>query len=249
MRKRSLRARAAVAGALAVSLAGSLSLFSAAGVAPKAHADDVVFYEGFNSDHLDGDWTTYSGHPGGNWDTTWKSSNVSVSDGHLNLTARRSSDGDWTAGGVGAFGHAFKYGTVTARVRMDSGQGVTGVALLWPTTGFPPELDYFEEFGSDPDRTSYMTTIHRSWDNAMIHHKTWGDFTDWHTVSVEWEPDMVRYSVDGRTISTTWSSSYSPNVSMWPGFQVATGTGDGDRPDWSTPSSVRMQVDWISITK
>ncbi len=143
------------------------------------------------------------------------------------------------------------YGDYQVRMRVDSGQGVSLVALLWPTSNaWPPEIDFTEDSGGAP-RTADQATEHwGTWqDPQQVHDVLNVDLTQWHTVGVEWSPGKIVYTMDG----TPWATETNANVSDVP-MQMALqtqawqcGTSGWEQcANSSTPAEVDMDVAWIA---
>jgi beta-glucanase (GH16 family) len=137
--------------------------------------------------------------------------------GHLQIVARKAS-------GLTCYYGACRYtsakittrgrmiaspGRVEARIKLPAGQGLWPAFwmlgsefpdLAWPACG---ELDIMENKGSAPSSTS--SAIHGpgySGNTPFAHSNTLGSGTfgeDFHTFGVEWDGDVVRFSVDGTT--------------------------------------------------
>jgi beta-glucanase (GH16 family) len=157
-------------------------------------------------------------------------------------------------GGIKLTANSQTYGKYEVRMRVDNGEGVSLVALLWPTNdSWPPEIDFTEDNGTSP----------RSYDSATEH---WGsatqaqqitdnlavNLTQWHTVGVEWSPGKLVYTMDGKP----WATETNANVSNVP-MQVAVQTQAWQcgANSWeqcanaTTPAQVNMDVDWIAVYK
>ena len=137
---------------------------------------------------------------------------------------------------------------------VDNGQGVSLVALLWPTTDtWPPEIDFTEDNGVSP-RTVDTATEH--WGTAanpsQVNDTLAVNLSQWHTVGVEWTPGKIVYTMDG----VPWATEANSNVSDVP-MQLAVqtqawqcnsaGTGWETCVDGTTPAEVDMDVDWIAV--
>ena len=155
-------------------------------------------------------------------------------------------------GGVKLTANSQTYGKYEVRMRVDNGQGVSLVALLWPTTDtWPPEIDFTEDNGAAP-RTLDTATEH--WGIAtnfsQINDRLAVDLTQWHTVGVEWTPGKIVYTMDG----VPWATETNANVSDVP-MQLAfqTQAWQCGNNSWeqcansSTPAEVDMGVDWIAV--
>jgi beta-glucanase (GH16 family) len=116
------------------------------------------------------------------------------------------------------------------------------VALLWPAHGWPPEIDYFEMW--DGNRQKDLLTNHYSSANKMQHSHVMADFTQWHTIGLEWTPQAITYLLDNKVVAV--QTGHVPHQPMWMGFQTTTGAyGPGAAPSSSTPSSVAWDIDYI----
>jgi beta-glucanase (GH16 family) len=210
-----------------------------------------VFSDDFRHGLKGSRWGRYSGQPGGDPGGLWDPSHVVVRRGILNLrTYRDARHGDrWVSGGVSS-AHALRqrYGRYLVRFRMDSGKGVAGVLLLWPSADhWPPEIDFAEDGGTGNRRDSMSATLHYGSANRQIQRTVRADFTHWHTMGVEWTPRRLVYTLDGRAWAAL-RSRHVPSERMELDIQTQAGTC-GDRfapcPERSTPRRVDMQVDWV----
>lgn len=99
-------------------------------------------------------------------------------------------------------GHGYGQYTVTAKVE---GNQVGPAALLWPSNDKWPgtELDFVEVL---PDGTAYGTAHNGNngydWYEAKMF---WGtDESQVHTYGIDWQPDRVSFTVDGKDAGTVW---------------------------------------------
>ena len=117
-------------------------------------------------------------------------------------------------GGVKLTANSQTYGKYEVRMRIDNGQGVSLVALLWPTADtWPPEVDFTEDNGAAP-RTLDTATEH--WGTATnplsVEDTLPVNLSQWHTVGVEWSPGKIVYTMDG----TPWATETNANVPDMP---------------------------------
>jgi beta-glucanase (GH16 family) len=156
-----------------------------------------------------------------------------------------------TAGVSTAHGFVQTYGKYRVRFRMDAGRGIAHAIMLWPANNvWPPEIDFSEDNGVTP-RSLLTTTLHYSTptkSNVMVHRATPVDFSQWHTLGVEWMPGKVTYTLD----SAIWSTVTDVNVSNVPmalAMQTqawSCGTNNWEAcPDGTTPANVNMEIDWV----
>jgi beta-glucanase (GH16 family) len=211
-----------------------------------------VFVDDFTKGLSAARWHAYSGQPGGDPGGFWAPSHAVAGDGVLRLRtyrdrayARR-----WVSAGVSsARALTQTYGKYLVRFRMDHGRGVAGVLLLWPSSNrWPPEIDFAEDGGEGTRRDEMSATLHYGADDNQIQRTLHADFTQWHTIGVEWTPGKLAYTIDGRRWAVV-RSDHVPRVPMELDLQTQAGTC-GHRfspcPDGTTPHRVDMHVDWVA---
>ncbi len=156
-----------------------------------------------------------------------------------------------------------KYGKFEARIRIPKGQG------MWPafwmlgddisTAGWPAcgEIDIMENVGSAP--ATVHGTLHGpgfSGDKSLgaPYALPGGSISDdFHLFAVEWEPNEIRFYVDGRLYETRTPADLPPGA-RWvfdhPFFlilNVAVGGNWPGRPDASTKFPQQMLVDYVRV--
>jgi len=213
-----------------------------------------VFADDFNGTTLDtSNWGAYSGQPGSDPAGWWDPSHVIVSGGLLTLKGYKDAaakPGVFVTGGIGMNGtHAQTYGKYLVRMRVDKGDGISAIALLWPQAHlWPPEVDFFEDGGGA--RTSMSATLHcgpNGNDSCRVQKKLSGyDFSQWHTLGVEWTAGKLVYTIDGTTWATVTGSGV-PSIPMVLDLQSQSLACSQYNTclDSSTPAEVDMQVDWV----
>jgi outer membrane protein OmpA-like peptidoglycan-associated protein len=197
----------------------------------------------FTGTALPAEWTPYSGAPAGDPGGMWQPSQVQVSGGLLQLTTQQLSayGTEWISGGVSLGTVAQTYGAYFVRSRL-TGPGATQVELLWPTTGWPPEVDFDETYG---DTALSQATDHYDANNDTIHENETIDMTQWHTWGIVWTPTSLIYTVDGQEWGSVTQSNAIPDVPMVLDIQQQTWCSAG----WACPtagSTSSTQVDWVA---
>ncbi len=151
----------------------------------------------------------------------YRSQNVSVSGGNLILEAREESYGgsDFTSGKIHSRNKQdFLYGKIEARIKVPTGGGMWPAFWMMPTDSVyggwaaSGEIDIMET----KNDTDYIGgTIHYggSWPDNRYTSGTYSpggvDFSDaFHIYTLEWEPDVMRWYVDGNLFSTKTSSQW-----------------------------------------
>jgi hypothetical protein len=211
---------------------------------------DLIGQDNFDGTSLNKSyWGVYNGT--GNEGVGYRRpSAVTVGDGELRITGK----GD-VAGGIcwcGASTPSQTYGRWEIRYRMDKGSGYGPAVLLWPDSEKWPqdgEIDISEI--PKGGRTSSSFTIHYGADNSQVGRSDGGDFTQWHTYTLEWQPDHISFWLDGNLTYTTTKAAAIPKTPMHLALQNDVGAAGHWIPgrDASTPESVTMHVDYVKIFK
>jgi beta-glucanase (GH16 family) len=144
-----------------------------------------------------------------------------------------------------------KYGRWEVRARAERGNGYSAVILLWPDAeDFPEggEIDFMEI--PDGQRGEVHFVLHYGEDNSQVGTTTSGDFSQWHNYGVEWTPDHVAGFIDGQEVYRSTDRHTIPPRPMHLAIQQDIGPfGHGwvQPPDATTPSQVKLQVDWVRV--
>jgi len=195
----------------------------------------------FSGTSLPAGWMTFRGTPSGDNGSQWLSSHVVVSNGLLNLNAYEDpqAGNQWVTGGVCQCGLSSTYGAYFVRSRM-TGPGPTQVEMLWPTSGWPPEIDFNETFGST---STSLATVHYGSSNSQVHRSVAIDMTQWHTWGVVWTATSIVYVVDGRAWGVVTTPAAIPNQPMALHIQQQTWCGQG----FACPTtSASTEVAWVA---
>ncbi len=145
--------------------------------------------------------------------------------------------------------HDQEYGYFVMKAQLPAGAGMWPAFWLLPTNySWPPEIDVFEQLGSDPNtifvgthsavggpNVSTTTAIHVA-----------NTTTSFHTYAVDWEPNTITWYFDGTKIfsEATPADMHQP---MYMIANLAIG-GQGSWPGPPTSASefpAKMQIDYI----
>ena len=184
-------------------------------------------------------WGKYSGQPGGNPYGWWSPSHVDVRAQALRLRGYREG-GKFVTGGV-MLNRPQTYGKWLVRAAFNRGDGIEQVMLLWPTSGWPPELDFHE--GAANGRT--MATAHWGSTNQQAHFFANVDQRNYHTYGLEWTPTSVKFTLDGRVFGTVTGSAV-PHQPMNLALQTHATKWVGGIST-AVPREVTEYIDWVSI--
>ncbi len=210
----------------------------------------LTFRDDFTGSSLSPAWGyPYTGHPDAY--TTWSPSHVGVRDGKLVISEYRE-NGKFVTGGV-ALSPSQTYGNFQIRMRVDKSDDMTYAVLLWPSKGWPPEIDIAEDGGGRRQSNASTLIYGAPTPRTQIQSKAFTDFSQWHTVGVEWSPGKVAYTLDGRKYGevTGWKV---PSQPMFLAIQTQSGgcqKGWVNRP-YGCPSAgippvANLEVDWVAV--
>jgi beta-glucanase (GH16 family) len=203
---------------------------------------------------------------------TSRPQNVFIQDGNLVIEARRENykgpDGvskNYTSGRLKTAGKFSQtYGRFEARIKIPTAEGTWPAFWMlgndiekagWPACG---EIDIMENIGKEP------STVHGSihgpgyvgGDGIEAPYTLPGKLRfadDFHIFAVEWEPDAIRFYVDGDLYATRTRSDLRPGwkwVFDHPFFLLLNLAVGGDWPGNPNPGTVfpqRMLVDYVRV--
>ena len=164
--------------------------------------------------------------------------------GNLVITAKMT-DGQIVSGGMGARTD-FTYGRVEFRVKTepDPTGTMSGVVLTWPQKQWSPEFTENDIYETGPrvnNRSQFETFIHfgtSNWQKWATHDV---DPSQWHTIAMEWHPDLLEIYIDDR-LSWSLSDPYAiPDILHHVCLQLDA------RATRTLTQPVRMWVDYIRV--
>ena len=161
----------------------------------------------------------------------------------------------------------FKYGKITARIKLPEGQGIwpafwmlganineNGGDTPWPECG---EIDILELYGSKNDS---VVEVNAHYSNASGGHEMMGaeaykvskgKFSDeFHVFELEWDQEGLTWLVDGKQFASM--PTKAPHLSEFHKeffilFNIAVGGTFAGRPDETTTFPQKMYVDWVRV--
>jgi hypothetical protein len=200
-------------------------------------------------------WGAYQGQPSGDPNGWWDASHVVVNNCKVTLRGYYDSavkPGIFVTGGIGMKEIITQpYGKYEVRMRIDKGNGVSAIALLWPQAAvWPPEIDFYEDPGGDRTTASAFFHCGTNGNNSCIlENKLLNyDLSQWHTVGVEWTPGTLKYTIDA-TVWATLSDSRVPTIPMFLAIQLQALVCSAHNTclDGTTPANVNLDIDWVVI--
>jgi beta-glucanase (GH16 family) len=198
---------------------------------------ELVFSDEFDGSALDAaKWKVHDGHPDYWPETPWrrnyKKENVYLADGALVIRTRKESVGFSTGAiGTGDEGEASlfeqAFGRYEARLRFPSQPGYWCAFWLW-STGVE-NVDGTGRDGTEIDILERAWLIDRAehalhWDGYGAAHRSAEQYVDglgmndggWHTVRLDWYPDLYVFYIDGKE---SWRTQ-AGGVSQAPNFVI-----------------------------
>jgi beta-glucanase (GH16 family) len=252
-------------------------------VACSAQAQTLVWSDEFDGTSLDpANWEYQRGDGSevglpsgwGNNEMQWytdRPKNLYVSDGSLKITAYRdfpSPGWAYSSARIHSKGlQSFLYGRFEARIKLPAGQGI------WPAFWMLPEFSTYGGWASSGEIDIMESTNATQFTSGTIHYGGYWpnntsngndysppgfDKTQWHVYTVEWEPDQLRWYVDGQLFHTRdswqwWSEESGGNqrapfdIPFHLLLNVAVGGNYPGPPNGATGFPMTMEVDWVRV--
>lgn len=169
----------------------------------------------------------------------------------------------------------FLYGRAEARIRLDTGAGLWPAWWMlgygdWPACG---ETDIMEFVGEHDWASAAVHGLHYSGETPFVNRyyfPSGDDVRQWHTYAVDWTPDSLLFSYDGRTmfrLTRAMATHYGPwafdqkeflilNFALGGGYPAK--INGLDKPYYGLSQStldlikqhkVKMLVDWVKVTQ
>lgn len=237
-------------------LATALAAFAATAIPHGAWAEPAEggsFFDGF--DRLDtGRWYVSDGWANGDWQNcVWSGNAVDLSGGilHLRFLPGAAQGRDFICGEIQSTAR-YGYGTYEARFRTPAGSGLNAAFFTYigPAHDAPHHEIDFEVLTRDTGSVSLNTYVDGKPKNgatAPVPATTDGSFN---TYSFTWEPDRLRWYVNGKLVHEAQGPQDLPAV---PQKIFASLWGSDTFVDWMGPfvapeGPLTMEVDWIAFT-
>jgi len=196
----------------------------------------------------------------------YRSENATVAGGLLTITAKQQSFGGmaYTSSRLRSQGLAdFTYGKIEMRAKLPIGRGLWPAFWMlptnspygnWPVSG---EIDIMEYVGQQPSQM--FGTLHYGNPNQIYSSSATslasGTFNDdFHTFAIEWEPNRIRWLLDG--VQYACKSNWISSAAGYPApfdkpfhmlLNLAVGGNLPGSPDGSTVFPQAFVIDWVRV--
>jgi autotransporter-associated beta strand protein len=222
--------------------------------APPSAAWTKSFFDEFAGASIDGSKWSYGSLPWGGQHhndqyASWITSADSyLTNGSLMLRCRAAVSNEfggypWSEGFVHSNGKMnYTYGYVEIRARYPLGKGVWPAFWMLPS-GWPPEFDIAEYFGSDGRMHMGLATGTSGspvWNSSSFYQSNGETFQNWHTYALEWGPGYAIWYKDNAVKKSIYDSSV-PAVPMY----VILNSGMRWDYDGTTPNPNYFEVDYF----
>ncbi len=228
--------------------------------------DNLVWSDEFDTNGApdDANWSYNTGTGSNGWGNgeaqfyTDSPDNVIVEDGLLKITARREEFGGsqfTSARIVSEDKFEFTYGRVDVRAKLPTGGGTWPAIWLlgedyqtntWPACG---EIDIMEHVGNEQDRIFSSLHFPGNFAGDAVTQATDlpGASEDFHTYSVTWTEDFIRFLIDDEVYHTFANNPDLPfHSDFFLIFNVAMGGNFGGTIDPAFMEST-MEIDWVRV--
>lgn len=233
----------------------------------------------FDGNRIDTTKWTFQQEPAGRFNEEWQryttsAKNAYVENNQLVIKAVHLSDkhglDQYTSARLNTAGKfSFKYGKISARIKLPFGKGIwpafwmlgenideNGGDTPWPMCG---EIDILELYGSKDDAAIEVNAHYadakgkHNQMSAKSYTLKEGVFADnFHVFDLEWSPEYLIWFVDGHEVARLDISSKEYNEfheNFFLLLNVAVGGTFAGRPDESSTFPQYMYVDWVRVYK
>lgn len=186
---------------------------------------------------------------GGMFNCTWRASNVSFSNGSLNLTIDRDSNGGYSGAEYRTV-QTFGYGMYDVSMKAIKNDGVVTSFFTYtgPSDGTVWDEIDIEFLGKDTTKVQFNYFTNGVGGHEYLYNLGFDASEGFHQYGFLWLPDSITWYVDGKAVYTaTENIPSTPGKIMmntWPGIGV---------DDWLKPyngaTPLTGQYDWASFTR
>lgn len=207
------------------------------------------FSDGFDSANTQA-WSKSDGWSnGGMFNCTWRASNVNFTNGAMDLTLNKDSQGGTTpyAGGEYRSNDTYSYGLYQVSMKPAKNTGIVSSFFTYtgPSDNTPWDEIDIEFLGKDTTKVQFNYFTNGVGNHEYIYNLGFDASTSYHTYAFNWQPTYIAWKVDGvevhRVTNTIPSHPGKIMMNLWPGTGVDSwlGSYDGKTP-------LNAYYDWVS---
>ena len=230
----------------------SMAAISVAIAANPAPAQDgLSFFDGFSTFDRSR-WTISDGWTNGGYQNcTWLAEQVDLSDGLVifRLEEKENEERSYACAEINTHDR-FGYGTFEASLKTGTGSGMNAAFFTYigPIHKSPHHEIDFEILTRDPSRVGLNTYVNGEPQNGKTVEVPSGANSDFTHYAFVWEPDRIRWYVDGMLVHTATENlpihSQKIFFSLWGSDTLTSWMGPFEYPG----HPVRMEIDWVAYT-
>lgn len=145
----------------------------------------------------------------------------------------------------------FTYGHIEIKAKIPRGQGLWPALWMLPSTlKSRPEIDIMEVLGDTPQRLHLH--FHYTDEGGKVLQPgltvTTADLsTGWHVYGLTWDPDAIRWYLDGKEVWSFTDKRYVPSEPMYLLMNLAVGGDWPGAPNSLTKFPSRFSVDYVRV--
>jgi len=145
----------------------------------------------------------------------------------------------------------FTYGHIEIKAKIPRGKGLWPALWMLPSTHKSlPEIDIMEVLGDTPQQLRLH--FHYKDASGKAQHPgqtvTTADLSaSWHVYGLTWDPDAIRWYLDGKEVWSFADKRYIPSEPMYLLMNLAVGGDWPGAPDAQTKFPSRFSVDYVRV--
>ncbi|SMC22270.1 Glycosyl hydrolases family 16 [Clostridium acidisoli DSM 12555] len=212
--------------------------------ATKAHFSDGFDYANTQA------WSKSDGWSNGDmFNCTWRASNVNFSNGVMDLSITKDTQGGSTpyAGGEYRSNNTYGYGLYQVSMKPAKNTGVDSSFFTYtgPSDNTPWDEIDIEFLGKDTTKVQFNYYTNGVGNHEYLYNLGFDASQSYHTYAYDWEPTYIAWKVDGKEVyrATNNIPSHPGKIMMnlWPGIGVDSWLGS-----YNGVTPINAYYDWVS---
>lgn len=212
--------------------------------ATKTHFSDGFDYANTQAWSKSDGWSN-----GGMFNCTWRASNVNFSNGVMDLSITKDTQGGSTpyAGGEYRSNNTYGYGLYQVSMKPAKNTGVDSSFFTYtgPSDNTPWDEIDIEFLGKDTTKVQFNYYTNGVGNHEYLYNLGFDASQSYHTYAYDWEPTYIAWKVDGKEVyrATNNIPSHPGKIMMnlWPGIGVDSWLGS-----YNGVTPINAYYDWVS---